>query len=60
MKLSLLSIVGTGVGVAGVLMGVAFCTTTQIAQQQQKKQQEIHREQKARESDMGGHQIQRW
>jgi hypothetical protein len=60
MKLSLLRIVGASAGIAGVVMGFAFCSTTQVDEQQKKKQEEIQREQKARESDMGGHQIQRW
>jgi hypothetical protein len=60
MKLILLRIVGASAGIAGVVMGIAFCSTTQVAEQQKKKQQEIQHEQKARESDMGGHQIQRW
>jgi hypothetical protein len=60
MKVSLLKILGVGTGIACVVLGVAFCASTQLAQQQQKRQQEIQQEQRAKETDMGGHQLQRW
>jgi hypothetical protein len=60
MKSSLLRMLGVGAGIAGVVAGIAFCSSTQLAEKQKQTQQEIHREQKARESDMGGHQLPRW
>jgi hypothetical protein len=61
MRLTRFRIVGLGAGILCVVVGVGFCTpTSQLAEQQKKQQQEIQREQRSKESDMGGHQLPRW
>ena len=61
MRITRLSIVGLGAGILCVVVGVGFCTSTsQLAEQQKKQQEEIQREKRSKESDMGGHQLPQW